>query len=195
MATAPTLPLVSVEEYLRSSWRPDKEFVDGVLIDKGMPTVFHQMLSAILLRWFYQYEKEFRIKALADVRTQIIERARYRLPDLLIFTVPARLGRILTVVPDIVIEILSPDDRQSDNLARFRDYENLGVSHIVQMDPEEHVAHRYQGGSLIQTEFRALSLSGRPDLPFDSAALFEQLRQEVADADLADDSGTEINTP
>jgi Uma2 family endonuclease len=187
MAIAPTVPLVSVEEYLSSSWRPDKEFVEGVLIDKGMPTVFHQLLSAILLRRFYQYEKEFRVKALADVRTQIVERARYRLPDLLIFTVPARLGRILTVVPDIVIEILSPDDRQSENLARFRDYEKLGISHIIQMDPEEHVAHRYQRGSLIQTEFQSLSLPGRPDLPFDSAALFEQLRREVAEADLASD--------
>lgn len=195
MATAPTLPLVSVEEYLRSSWRPDKEFVDGVLIDKGMPAVFHGLLQAILISWFRALEKEYRVKAVPEVRTQIIERARYRIPDLLIFTVPARLGRIFTLVPDIVIEILSPDDRQSENLARFRDYETLGISHIVQMDPEEHVAHRYQSGSLIQTEFRSLSLRGRPDLPFHSAALFEQLRQEVAEADLVDDSGTEINTP
>jgi Uma2 family endonuclease len=74
----------------------------------------------------------------------------------------------------MVIEILSPDDRQSENLARFRDYEKLGVPHIIQMDPEEHVAHRYQRGSLIKTEFQSLSLPGRPDLPFDSAALFEQ---------------------
>jgi Uma2 family endonuclease len=189
MATAPTLPLVSVEEYLRSSWQPDKEFVDGVLIDKGMPTVFHGLLQAILISWFRALEKDYRVKAVPEVRTQIIERARYRIPDLLIFTVPARLGRILTVTPDIVIEILSPDDRLSENFARFRDYENLGVSHIVQMDPEEHVAHRYQRGSLIQTEFQSLSLPGRSDLPFDSAALFEQLRSEVAETDLAADDG------
>jgi hypothetical protein len=104
-------------------------------------------------------------------------------------TVPARLGRIFTLIPDIVIEILSPDDRQSENLARFRDYETLGVSHIIQMDPEEHVAHRYQRGSLIQTEFQSLSLPGRSDLPFDSTALFEQLRREVAETDVAADNG------
>ena len=32
MATAPTLPLVSVEEYLRTSYEPNCEYIDGVLI-------------------------------------------------------------------------------------------------------------------------------------------------------------------
>ena len=82
MATAPTPPLVSVDEYLNTSYEQDVEFVDGRLVGKGMPTAFHQLLSAILLRWFFQYETEFRFKALADVRTQIIKRARYRLPPM-----------------------------------------------------------------------------------------------------------------
>jgi Uma2 family endonuclease len=183
MATVPTARLVSVDEYLSTSYRPDVEFVDGVLIEKGMPTVFHGLLQAILIAWFRTHETEYRVKVVPEVRTQIIERARYRIPDLLIFTVPARLGKILTLVPNVVIEILSPDDRQSENLARFRDYEKLGVCHIIQMDPEEYVAHRYQHGSLIQTDFHSLSLPSRPDLPFDSTALFEQLRREVAEAE------------
>src|SRR4051812_29379188 len=114
MATLPDTPLVSVDEYLSTSYRPDVEFVDGVLIEKGMPTVFHGLLQAILIVWFRTHETEHRVKAVPEVRTQIIERARYRIPDLLIFTVPARLGKILTLVPDVIIEILSPDDRQSE---------------------------------------------------------------------------------
>ena len=187
MATAPTLPLVSVDEYLNRTYWPDVEFIDGVLVEKGMPTVFHQLLSIILIVWFRTYEVQFRVKALADVRTQIIERARYRLPDVLLFSIPVRLGKVLTVVPEVVIEILSPDDRQRENLARFRDYETLGVPYIIQMDPEEHVAHRYQRGSLIRTEFHSLSLPGRADMPFDSEALFSQLRQEIAEANLDED--------
>jgi Uma2 family endonuclease len=135
MATAPTVPLVSVDEYLSTSYEPDVEFVDGVLVEEGMPTAFHQLLSAILLRCFFHYEKNFRIKALADVRTQIIERARYRLPDVMVYTTPAPFTRIMTRVPDIVIEILSPDDRQTEILARFGDYEDLGVAHLIHMIP------------------------------------------------------------
>lgn len=181
MSTAPTAPLVPIDEYLSTSYCPDVEFVDGVLVEKGMPTVFHQLLSAILLRWFFRYEKEFRIKALADVRTQIIERARYRLPDIMVYTTPAPVTRIMTRVPDVVIEILSPDDKQSEILARFRDYEALGVPHLIHMDPENFIAWRYREGSLITTEFSMLSLSGRPDLPFDSTGIFEQMKREIAE--------------
>jgi Uma2 family endonuclease len=184
MATAPTLPLVSVDEYLNSSYEYDMEFVDGLLVERSMPTVFHSLLQAILIRWFGSLEKEFRIKAMPELRTQIIERARYRVPDVLVVTIPFRFGKVLTQVPNAVVEILSPEDKQKDVLARFADYERLGVLHLIQLDPEEYVARRYERGSLIRTNFHSLSLPGRPDLPFDSDALFEQFRREVAEADL-----------
>jgi Uma2 family endonuclease len=181
MTTAPNVPLVSVDEYLNTSYEQDVEFVDGVLVEKGMPTFFHQLLSAILLRWFYQYEKECRIKALADVRTQIIERARYRLPDIMVLTTPAPATRVVTQVPEVVIEIVSPDDKQTESLLRFRDYSAFGVRHVVQMEPEEHIAWLFQSDSLIRTDFYSLSLPGRPDLPFDTTAIFDQLRREIAE--------------
>lgn len=182
MATTPAMPIVPVEEYLNTSYEQDKEFVDGRLVDKGMPTFFHQLLSAILLRWFYQYERQFRIKAVADVRTQIVERARYRLPDVMVLTTPAPAQRVITTIPNAVIEILSPDDRQTENLLRFRDYQQIGVSHVIQMDPEEYIAWRFQNDSLIRTDFHHLSLPGRIDnLPFDSVAIFEQLKREIAE--------------
>jgi hypothetical protein len=41
MATAPTVPYVSVDEYLESGYHPDKEYVDGVLVDRATPTFAH----------------------------------------------------------------------------------------------------------------------------------------------------------
>jgi hypothetical protein len=32
-------PVVSVDEYLTSSYRPDMEYVDGVLVKRGEPTI------------------------------------------------------------------------------------------------------------------------------------------------------------
>lgn len=179
MASAPTLPLVSVEEYLSSSWRPDKEYVDGMLVERSMPSGLHSLLQAILIAYFRSFEKDFRIKVLPECRTQIIERARYRVPDVLLATAPGRLGKVMTNPPVAVIEILSPEDKHKDILARFADYERTGVRHMVQTDPETFVAYRYENGSLIRTQFRHLSLPDRPDLPFDSEALFAQLRKEI----------------
>ncbi|MDZ4799775.1 MAG: hypothetical protein SGI92_16580 [Bryobacteraceae bacterium] len=41
MASAPVLPPMSVDEYLNSSWHPDKEYVDGMLVDRMVPTISH----------------------------------------------------------------------------------------------------------------------------------------------------------
>lgn len=183
MATAPTMPVVSVDEYLNTSYSPDVEFVDGQLVEKGTPTRFHQLLSAILLEWFRRYEKHYRVKALADCRTQIVARARYRLPDVMVYTTPSPFTRIVTEVPDVVIEILSPDDKYAEIISRFADYSNLGVKNLIHMDPEKFVAWRFEKDSLIETGFQSLPLDGRPDLPFDSAAIFAQLQREIAEAE------------
>lgn len=181
MADAPTPPVVSVEEYLSSIWRPDKEYVEGMLVERSVPTILHGLLQAILIVYFRSFEKEFRIKVLPGCRTQIIEGARYRVPDILLATTPGRLGKLMTDPPVAVVEILSPEDKHKDILARFADYERAGVRHMIQMDPEAFVAYRYENGSLIRTQFRHLPLPDRPDLPFDSEALFAQLRQEVSE--------------
>jgi len=188
MATAPALPLVSVDEYLNSSYEYDMEFVDGMLVERSVPTAFHSLCRRSCSPHFRALEKEFRIKAMPELRTQIIERTRYRVPDVLLVTVPFRFGRILTEVPNAVIEILSPEDKLKSVLTRFADYEGLGVRHLIQMDPEDHVARRYQNGSLTRTDFHSLNLPDRPDLPFDSAAIFAQLRQEVSESDLPENS-------
>ena len=183
MATAPRLPLVPVDEYLNSSYTPDMEYVDGVLVERGVPTLYHSLLQAILIRCFFPFEKEFRFKALPEVRTQIIARARYRIPDVGLFAKPLSDERSITAVPLAVIEILSPDDTVNDTLDRFRDYGSIGVKNLVQMDPERYVAHRYENNSLIATRFENLYLENvQRSLPFDSDLLFEQLRAELDDS-------------
>jgi Uma2 family endonuclease len=179
MAGAPTVPLVPVEEYLNTSYEPDVEFVDGVLVEKGMPTIAHNFLGRLLLFWFAQFEEVLHYTTLYEVRTQIADRARYRLPDLILCPEPLPKGRIIDVAPWVVIEIVSPDDTINKTRDRFLDYWNLGVRHILQMDPESYVAHRFDNGSLIQTAFQSLDLP-TGTVPFDSEELFRRLRTELA---------------
>ena len=134
-----------------------------------------------MLEWFRRHEKQFRIKALADVRTQIIERARYRLPDVMVFSTPAPARRLVTQVPDAVIEIVSPDDAQDASLARFRDCGHIGVPHIIQMHPETYIAWRFDSEFLIRTEFLTFGLSDNRCVPFDSEWISGQLRREIAE--------------
>jgi Uma2 family endonuclease len=170
----PGPPLVSVDEYLNSSYHPDVEYVDGVLVERGVSTIAHSLLQLILIRYFEPYERALRFLPLPDVRTQIIERARYRVPDVLLCATPLPTGKVVTSVPWAVIEILSPDDRLPRQLERFRDYKKIGVLHMILLDPEDLSAFRFDEGSLLQTQFTSLELP-TGSVPFDTTALFQQL--------------------
>src|ERR1700722_14613305 len=178
MAVAPTIPHISADEYLTAGYHPDMEYVDGVLVERDVPTITHSLLQAILSEYFRKYRKQFRFAALSEPRTQIVERARYRIPDVMLCPVPLPTGRIVDATPWAVIEILSPDDRLSEQLARFRDYKRIGVLQMVLLDPEELIAYRFdEKGSLLESEFTTLELPSG-SLPFDTEALFRQLEEE-----------------
>lgn len=179
MAALPNSPLVPVEKYLNSGYRPDMEYVDGLLQERSLPTIAHSLLQMILLRWFIEFEKALQFLPLPEVRTQIVECARYRIPDVALVPVPLPSGRVITTVPWVIFEILSPDDRTSEQLERFRDYQRIGVGHVIVLDPERLLAYRFDRGSLIQSAFTALELP-TGTLPFRSQELFRQLSEKQA---------------
>jgi Uma2 family endonuclease len=170
--------IVPADEYLNSGYHPDREYVEGVLVERDVPTIAHSLLQLILGEYFRRYRKQFRFAALSEARTQIVEQARYRVPDLIVCPLPLPPGKIVNTIPWVVIEILSPDDRLSEQLARFGDYKRVGVRHMLLLDPEAFIAYRFvENGSLLQTQFTSLELPSG-DLPFDTEALFRQLEEE-----------------
>jgi Uma2 family endonuclease len=177
MAAVPASPLLPVDEYLNSSFHPDMEFVDGSLVERSMPTVLHGLFQALLAGYFRMHRKEFRFAVLSEARTQIIERARYRIPDITLVPLPVTKDKVVTRPPWVVIGIQSPEDKMPEQWRRFRDYLSIGVPHVILLDPEETMAFRFRPGSLVETSFTELDLpTGR--MPFDTAALFQQLVDE-----------------
>jgi hypothetical protein len=53
MATAVHLP---VSDYLRTTYRPDREYIDGELRERNMGKWEHARLQLVLAAWFYQHE-------------------------------------------------------------------------------------------------------------------------------------------
>lgn len=170
-------PLIPVDEYLNSGYHPDKEYVDGVLMERSLPTIAHSLLQMILIEYFSRHRSEFRFLPLPEARTQITEGARYRVPDIILCPLPLPTGKIVTSVPWAVIEILSPEDRLPEQLQRFQDYTNIGVRHMLLLDPEQLIVFRFEEGSLLKTQFKSLELP-TGSLPFDTEALFAQLLEE-----------------
>jgi Uma2 family endonuclease len=72
-----------------------------------------------------------------------IHQFRGRLPDLL-FVRQERMGivqqKAVYGAPDLVLEVISPNDRPSDVIALETDYRSIGVREIVFIDPRKRVA-------------------------------------------------------
>jgi Uma2 family endonuclease len=177
MAALPNPPLIPVDDYLSSSYHPDMEYVDGVLVERSMPTVLHGLFQALLAGYFRMHRKEFRFAVLSETRTQIAERATYRIPDIMLAPLPLENKKVMTRAPWVVVEIQSPDDRMTEQWKRFRDYLSIGVPYVILLDPEESMAFQFVRGALVEKSFTELDLpTGR--MPFDTTALFQQLADE-----------------
>jgi hypothetical protein len=54
MATTTHVP---VEVYLRSSYEPDAEYVDGKIEERPAAEFDHALWQGAVMAWFWQYEK------------------------------------------------------------------------------------------------------------------------------------------
>jgi Uma2 family endonuclease len=180
MSSAPTVPLVSVEEYLNTSYEHDMEFVDGVLVERGMPTPAHAFLQGIVIKHLWKHRVQFRYAVAPECRVELVKRSRYRIPDVLLCSLPAPKTKVLDTVPLAVIEIWSPDDRMPQQMARFREYWTRGVREIVVLDPEEYSAFTYKDGALIECAIEHIELPDGQKVPFSSIELLNELREELA---------------
>lgn len=180
MVGAPVLPLISSQEYLNNSWHPDKEYANGALEDRGMPSYLHSVLQFLVAVWLGRYRAEFRFGVATECRVMLAEQHRCRIPDILLSALPIDLaGSVLRSVPLAVIEIWSPDDRLGHQMIRYREFWQRGVREIIILDPESFQAFRYVDGAIQEAAIEYLELpSGR--VPFSSADIFNELREELA---------------
>jgi Uma2 family endonuclease len=147
MSAEPTL--ISVEEYLNRAYEPDRDFVDGVVLERHVGTQRHSILQAILTIFFGQYRKSHRISVFPEARLLVdAGSGRHRVPDVMVLEVPYTKGKVVVDVPAIVVEIKSPDDSFDDLVDRCFDYQKLGVGNIIVMDPDNKRAWLFRQGNL-----------------------------------------------
>lgn len=126
--------LVTAEEYLAASYRPDCDYIDGVLIQRNVGTKDHSNLQAELLAWFRERRRQLRLKAFPEQRIQVAN-GRYRIPDVCVISLPEPDEQVFTRPPLICIEILSPEDSFPKLQDRIGDYRAMGVPNVWIVDP------------------------------------------------------------
>ena len=146
MASAPVVPQVSVEEYERTPELFERhEYVDGVLIEKLVPTWKHSKLQTWLGILFFKYYPQFDVGS--ELHSKLRER-NWRIPDVAVQKPEIGNTERYAFTPLVVaIEIGSPEDKWSDLLKKFEDYHAWGVPYCWLLDPETERAWTYHKDS------------------------------------------------
>lgn len=146
--------LVSVSEYLKNSYRPDCDYIDGKLEKRNVGEHDHAALQAALILWFGQHQKEWNIEVLPEQRMQV-SATRFRVPDVCLVSLDQPVEQILTRPPLACIEILSPEDTMRRMQERIEDYRKFGVKNIWILDPGTRKGYDCRpAGWLETTEFQ-----------------------------------------
>ena len=132
--------LVPLEEYLATCYRPDKEYVNGELVERSVGEHDHSYLQALISAFFVSRQTDLNIRTFTEQRVRLRDAAndkRYRIPDICVVRKPYQRERVLSHPPYLIVEILSPGDHTSETLRRVNDFASFGVTHIWIVEPAE----------------------------------------------------------
>jgi Uma2 family endonuclease len=159
--------LISVEEYLSTSYSPDMEYVDGVLVEINVGDPTHGAAQRnICAAVRYRYPQ---VRAYPEVRSRTRE-TRFRLPDVAI-SINRETGRYLADPPFVAIEILSEDDRMSRVIEKLKEYAAWGVQNIWLFDPRTRAMFDFRDGVLREITADTISTES-PKLEFTRDEIF-----------------------
>jgi Uma2 family endonuclease len=126
--------LVSVEDYLSTSYSPDCEYIDGRIVERNLGEKTHSWIQANLIHYFMSRRKELGIKVYPEQRVQVSP-TRFRIPDVTVVEASQFQGEIFKAPPHLCIEILSKDDTLDYMQEKIDDYLRFGVAYIWIINP------------------------------------------------------------
>ena len=132
MGTKAALP---VAEYLRTAFPDlDKEYRDGVLVERSLPDYLHSRTQGLLIMLLGALRTVFPLFVCPELRVQV-RPGLIRIPDVVVFYPNEPQEPVPAIPPFVAIEILSPDDRMADVRNKLAEYRAWGVTHVWLVDP------------------------------------------------------------
>jgi len=163
--------LVSVQEYLATCYRPDREYVDGELQERNLGEQPHSRTQLLLAAFLLAREAQWGIRVLTELRVQVSP-TRFRVPDICVLLASSSRDPIVREAPFLCVEILSPEDRVSRFNERISDYFQMGVQYVWLIDPESKRAFCYTPGEMHEV-LDGILRAKNPDIEVPLAEIFE----------------------
>lgn len=131
---------------------PPCEFYDGETRQKVSANIPHSALAAAFAASLRQWARDNE-PCLVGVEGRHItpDRTRAYLPDVHATRMSCLAGHErespMSVAPDVIVEILSPDDRPSHVLDKLEMYAELGIPAVLLVDPDDRTVREYRPGA------------------------------------------------
>src|ERR1700683_5642795 len=134
--------LVPVEEYLRTTYRPDCDYVDGQVLERNLGERDHSEIQAQLTIYIGIRCRQWHAFVYTELRVQVSAK-RFRVPDVCVVVGEKPTDQILHQPPFICIEVLSKDDTLESLQAKIDDYLGFGVAYVWVINPRNRRAWVY----------------------------------------------------
>ena len=159
MATTPSL--LSINDYLHTSYEPDSDFVDGFIEERNLGEIEHSTFQLAIGSWFWNRRSDWRIYPVTEQRIRVAP-DRVRVCDVAVLPLEARREKVTTTTPLVCIEILSPEDRLSRAKLVLSDYLRMGVPNLWLVDPLRRAAFTFDVAGLHEADPTALTVPNTP---------------------------------
>src|ERR1700680_268251 len=132
--------LISVAEYLNTSYSPDREYIDGQIVERNLGEKTHSRVQRKLIIFIDRMAKDLGIEVFPEQRVQV-SATRFRIPDVTVVKTSQSQDEIFRVPPHLCIEILSKDDTMDYMQEKIDDYLRFGVPYIWIISPRTRKAY------------------------------------------------------
>lgn len=176
MATSSSL--LSIEEYLQTTYRPDVHFVNGEIEERSVGEYSHNQIQGLIYFLFTLNQNAWGVDAVIEQRMRIAS-SLVRVCDVAVLRLDMPHEEVTSFPPLICIEILSPADRLNRASEVLGDYLAMGVPNIWAIDPIRRLAYTFDSKGLHLVESAELSVR-ETAIRLDLTTLFADLDRKIA---------------
>lgn len=170
---AATQSLLPIDAYLRTSYEPDADYVDGEIEERYLGEYEHAKIQTIIASIFTVNARAWNTDTVVEQRIRVTP-TRVRIADIAVLRADAPRESVTTTPPLICIEVLSPEDRIPRVEKRLADYLAMGVANIWLIDPIRRSAHTYDAQGLHHADATNLRVTDSP-IQLDLTEIFAAL--------------------
>ena len=155
------MSVLSASEYLATSYSPQMEYRDGVLVDRNVGEERHSRVQTCLAAYACSHESEWQVTTYIALTVKVRENW-YALPDVCLYSWPGFDGRYPSVPPLLWVEVLSSEDRMVVVWDKVRELLANGVSFVWLIEAETLESQMWTASGVTRLADKTLRLPNSP---------------------------------